>query len=100
MRDARQPRCLTADIEDALRPKLKPILQAHDSVVIANLIGSVAIGDMHARSDLDFAVRLRDSSMRVYRGGRLRLAIWLPLDRIDVGEAKWRNAPRRCQGFR
>lgn len=53
---------------DVIRSKLEPIFRKHDAVVVAYLIGSAARRDMHARSDLDFAVLLRneDNSIKVY----------------------------------
>ncbi len=51
---------------NALKSKLEPIFRKHGSVVIAYLIGSAARGDMHARSDVDFAVLLRDNSIDAY----------------------------------
>lgn len=58
---------------DALRSKLEPIFRGNDAVVVAYLIGSAARGDMHDRSDLDFAVLLRDNSIGVYK------ALWADL---------------------
>ena len=58
---------------DVVRSKVEPIFRRNDSVVLAYLIGSAARGDMHARSDLDFAVLLRDNSIDIY------MALWADL---------------------
>lgn len=49
------------------------MFRRHDAVTLAYLLGSAARGDMHAGSDLDFAVMLRDPSLGAYR------AVWADL---------------------
>lgn len=58
---------------DALKTDLAPIFRKHAEVLVAYLIGSAARGDMHERSDLDFAVLLQDDSIDVYT------ALWADL---------------------
>lgn len=59
-----------------LQSRLEPVLRRHPSVVLAYLFGSAARGDTHARSDLDLAVLLLDTSLSAYR------ALW-----ADIHEA-------------
>lgn len=44
-----------------------PVFSRHEEVVLAYLFGSAARGDAHEGSDLDLAVLLRDTSLRIYR---------------------------------
>ena len=62
---------------DTIRAKVEPVFRDHASVVLAYLIGSAARGDTHDRSDLDFAVLMRDRSLAAYK------ALWADLhDRL------------------
>jgi predicted nucleotidyltransferase len=63
---------------DALKAKVEPVFRSHEAVVLAYLIGSAARGDMHERSDLDFAVLMRDDSIDAYT------ALWADLHDILV----------------
>lgn len=74
----------------SLRSKLEPIFRRHDSVVLAYVIGSVARGDTHGRSDIDVAVLMRDRSLAAYK------ALWadlhdalapMPFDLADLHDA-------------